>query len=104
MTEEDEVVIYLPMLYLLEFTWETYTIIHEGLTVDTTEVTVDDTTYTVDNDTVTTEDIGYFSTFKQIPVTCQTDSFTKKTRLNDKQKINYDLNFESTTGRINNLR
>jgi len=104
MTEQIEEVIYSPLVYLLEFTGETYTVVSEGLTVDSTTVTVDSTLYTVDNETVTTADIGYYSTFKQVPVVCTTESFVKKTRLNDKGKINYDLQFDSTMGRINNLR
>jgi hypothetical protein len=104
MTEQIEEVIYSPLLYLIEFTGETYTVISEGLTVDSTDVTVDSTLYTVDNQTITTEDIGYFSTYKQIPVICSTETFVKRTRLNDKGKINYDLEFEVTMGRINNLR
>lgn len=104
MTDQVEEVIYSPLVYLLEFTGETFTIISEGLTVDSTEVTVDSVIYTVDNQTVTTADIGYYSTFKQVPVVCSTESFVRKTRLNDKGKINYDLSFEGTMGRINNLR
>jgi hypothetical protein len=104
MTEQVEEVIYSPLVYLMEYTGEVYTTVNLGLTVDTTTVTVDNTTYTVDNDTVTTLDLGYYSTYKQIPVTCENQSFTKKTRLNDKGKINYELNFNVTIGRINNLR
>lgn len=104
MTEQIEEVIYSPLVYLLEFTGDTFTVAQQGLTVDSTTVTVDSTLYTVDNDTITAEDLGYYSTFKQIPVTCQTENFIKKTRLNDKGKINYDLNFDVTMGRINNLR
>lgn len=104
MTEQVEEVIYSPLVYLMEYTGEVYTTVNLGLTVDTTTVTVDNTIYTVDNDTVTTLDLGYYSTYKQIPVTCENQSFTKKTRLNDKGKINYELNFNVTIGRINNLR
>lgn len=104
MTEQVEEVIYSPLVYLMEYTGEVYTTVNLGLTVDTTTVTVDTTTYTVDNDTVTTLDLGYYSNYKQIPVTCENQSFTKKTRLNDKGKINYELNFNVTIGRINNLR
>lgn len=104
MTEQVEEVILSPLIYLIEFTGETFTVINLGLTVDNTIVTVDSTLYTADNQTVTEEDLGYFSKFKQMPVICTSENFTKKTRLNDKQKINYDLTFEVTTDRINNLR
>jgi hypothetical protein len=104
MTDQIEEVILSPLVYLLEFTGEVFTTIQVGLTVDSTTVTVDSTTYTVDNDTVTNADLGYYSTFKQIPVTNENNSFVKKNRLNDKGKINYDLNFDVTMSRINNLR
>jgi hypothetical protein len=104
MVNQIEEVIYSPLVYLLEFTGEVFTQTQVGLTVDSTTVTVDDTTYTVDNDTVTSADLNYYSTFKQIPVTCETNQFVKKSRLNDKGKINYDLQFDVTVGRINNLR
>jgi len=104
MTEQVEEVIYSPLVYLIEFTGETFIVTNVGLTVDSTTVTVDSTTYTVDNETVTTQDLGYFSTFKQIPVTNENKDFIKKTRLNDKSKINYDLQFGVTMGRINQLK
>lgn len=104
MTEQIEEVILSPLVYLVEFTGETFIITNVGLTVDNTIVTADSTIYTADNQTVTTQDLGFFSSFKQIPVTCSNQNFTKKTRRNDKQKINYDLTFAVTTDRINNLR
>jgi len=104
MIEQIEEVIYSPLVYLLEFTGEVFTVVQEGLTIDITTVTVDSTIYTVDNDTVTTLDLGFYSTFKQIPVTNGNTNFVKKTRLNDKGKINYDLTFDVTMDRINNLR
>ena len=104
MTEQVEEVIYSPLVYLIEFTGETFVTTNVGLTVDSTTVTVDSTTYTVDNETVTAQDLGYFSTFKQIPVTNENKDFVKKTRLNDKSKINYDLQFGITMGRINQLK
>jgi hypothetical protein len=104
MTDQIEEVILSPLVYLLEFTGEVFTVVQQGLTVDSTTVTVDSTLYTVDNDTITAEDLGFYSTFRQIPVTCETKTFVKKTRRNDKAKINYDLQFDSTAGRINNLR
>lgn len=104
MTEQVEEVILSPLVYLIEFTGETFVVTNVGLTVDSTMVTVDSTTYTVDNETVTTQDLGYFSKFKQIPVTNENKDFIRKTRLNDKSKINYDLQFGVTMGRINQLK
>lgn len=104
MTEQVEEVIYSPLVYLIEFTGELFTSTQVGITVDSTTVTVDSTLYTVDSDTIVTADLGYYSTFTQHPVTCETSNFVKRTRINDKGKINYDLNFNKTVGKINNLR
>lgn len=104
MTEQVEEVIYSPLIYLLEFTGAVFTTVTLGTTVDSTTVTVDNTLLTVDNDTITTLDLGYYSTFTQTPVTCGNNSFIRKTRQNDKGKINYDLQLDPTMGRINNLR
>ena len=104
MTEQVEEVIYSPLVYLIEFTGAIYNTASAGTTVDSTTITVDSTLFTVDGDAITTADIGYYSTNTQMPVTCNNTSFTKKTRLNDKAKINYDLIMEVTMGRINNLR
>ena len=104
MTEQVEEVIYSPLVYLIEFTGETFITTNVGLTVDSTTVTVDSTAYTADNETVTTQDLGYFSAFKQIPVINENKDCIKKTRLNDKSKINYDLQFGTTMGRINQLK
>ena len=104
MVEQVEDVMFSPLIYLIEFTGEIFTAELIGVTVDSTLITVDDTTYTVDNQTVTTEDVGYYSTFKQIPVTNENNDILIKTRLNDKGKINYDLSFKSTTDKINNVR
>ena len=92
------------LIYLVEFNGETFETVQIGLTVDSTAVTVDSTIYTVDNQTVTITDIGFLSTFRQIPVTNSNNNFTLKTRLNDKGKINYTLEFEVSTSRINNTR
>ena len=104
MTEQVEELMCSPLIYLIKFTGETFIVTNVGLTVDNTIVTVDSTLYTADNQTVTEQDLGYYSNFKQSPVICTNKNFTRKTRLNDKQKINYDLTFEITSDRINNLR
>ena len=104
MVSQVEELIFSPLVYLLEFTGEVFTVVNLGVTVDNTIITVDSTLYTVDNQTVTEIDLGYFSTFKQIPVTNDNNDFIFKTRLNDKSKINYDLEFMGTTDKINNIR
>ena len=99
-----EDVIFSPLIYLIEFSGLAYTAVEVGLTVDSTTVTVDSTTITADATTTTVEDVGFYSDFKQIPVTCENTNFINKSRLNDKGKINYNLEFDATIGRINNLR
>lgn len=90
-------------IYLVIFGNDTFTAAQEGLTVDSTLVTVDNTTITVDSDTVTEANIGFYSKFTQIPVKCNTNSFVKKTKLNDKSSISYELQFEETNAFINNI-
>ena len=99
-----EDVLFSPLIYLIEFTGAEWGAVDVALTVDSTIVTVDSTIITVDAITITIDDVGLYSAFKQIPVTCKNTNFVNKSRLNDKGKINYNLEFEATVGRINNLR
>jgi hypothetical protein len=103
MVEQVEEVMYSPLIYLVKFTGETFTTERIGLTVDSTTISVDSTEITVDAITITVDDVGLFSEFQQIPVINANKSFDIKTRLTDKGKINYDLEFESGN-RINNLK
>jgi hypothetical protein len=104
MISQIEEVIYSPLVYLIEFTGEIYKDEQVGITVDSTTITVDSTIYTVDNTTIDELDVGFYSTYKQIPVTNENNDFTFKSRQYDKGKINYDLTFKSTTDKINNVR
>ena len=90
-------------VYLVIFGDDVYTALQTGITVDSTTVTVDNTTITVDSDTVTESDLGFYSTFTQIPVKNSTTNFLKKTRLNDKSSISYSLEFEETNNFINDI-
>lgn len=90
-------------VYLVIFEDDTFTDESIGLTVDSTLVTVDNTDITVDTDTVTINDIGFYSKFTQIPVKNLTNTFLKKTRLNDKSSISYPLEFEETNNFINDI-
>lgn len=90
-------------IYLVIFEDDTFTTDQVGITVDSTTVTVDDTNITVDSDTVTLDNVGFYSKFTQIPVSCNTTSFLKKTRLNDKSSISYTLELEETNNFINDI-
>lgn len=47
---------------------------------------------------------GYYNYFRQIPVIVTDTDFTRKTRLNDKSKISYNIKFEETTSKVRNIR
>ena len=104
MVEQVEEIIYSPLVYLISFSGAVYTTEQIGITVDSTIITVDSTLYTVDNTTITSNDVNYYSDYKQLAVTNENNDLEIKTRLNDKGKINYDLKFNITTDRINNVR
>ncbi len=80
-----------------------YTVEDVGITVDSTDVTVDNTTITADSTVITISDIGYYSTFVQIPVINTNNNFIRKTRINDKSSISYNLEFEQTNNYINDI-
>jgi hypothetical protein len=80
-----------------------YKNVQVGLTADNTTVTADNTAITADAITITVADLGRYSTFTQIPVKCNTNSFVKKTRLNNKSSISYELEFEQTNNLIANI-
>jgi hypothetical protein len=90
-------------VYLVIFGDDVYQSIQTGITVDSTVVTVDNTTITVDSDVVTEANLGFYSKFTQIPVKNSTTNFLKKTRLNDKSSISYNLEFEETNNFINSI-
>jgi len=100
MVEQVEELIYSPLVYLVNFTGAVYTTPQIGITVDSTIITVDSTLYTVDNTTITSNDLDFYSDYRQIPVTNENNDFEFKTRFNDRNKINYDLKFNITTDRI----
>lgn len=93
-----------PKIYLVIFENDVFLTESIGITVDSTLVTVDDTSITVDSDTVTAENIGFYSKFVQVPVKLNTNTYQKKTKLNDKSSISYTLEFEGTNNFINDIR
>lgn len=97
-----EELIYSPKIYLVRFYGDRWTVAQQGITVDNNIVTVDNETITVDSDTVTVNDIGYYSTYLQVPVTCVDSDFVKKTTINDKREISYTIKFKETASKIKN--
>jgi len=92
-----------PKTYLVIFSDVLYTTEDIGITVDNNIVTVDNTEITVDSVAITLSDIGYYSSFVQIPVINTNNNFIRKTKLNDKSSINYNLEFEQTNNYINDI-
>jgi len=104
MVEVVRQIVYSPKVYLIRFKGdfqETSTI---GITIDNTFVTIDDTTITIDSETIESEYLGFFKSHEQIPVILKDTDFEKKNRVNDKNKIDYKLVFESTTNTILDIR
>jgi len=103
MTEVVRQIVYSPKVYLIRFKGdfqETSTI---GITIDSTFVTIDET-ITIDSETIETEYLGYFKSHEQIPVILKDTDFERKNRVNDKNKIDFKLVFESTTNTILDIR
>ena len=90
-------------VYLVIFGNDTYLTESTGITVDSTLVSIDNTSITIDSATVTAGNIGFYSKYTQIPVKNSTTNFLKKTKLNDKSSISYNLEFEETNNFINDL-
>jgi hypothetical protein len=99
-----EQIIYSPKIYLIKFKGDRQTTNTIGITIDNTYITVDDTTITIDSATVTENGNGFFKAHQQIPVTVTDSDFGRKTRMNDKNAIDYTINFEETTSKILNVR
>lgn len=75
------------------------------LTVDNTYITIDNTLITVDREYLETIYPGTESyIYRQIPVIVTDNDFLRKTRLNDRALINYNIKFEEASSKINNLR
>jgi hypothetical protein len=104
MINQVEQIIYSPKVYLILFSGEVQTVTTTGLTIDNTFVSIDDTNITIDSATITEELLGLLKSFKQIPVIPLDKSFTRKTRLNDKNEINYNLKFEETNNKLLDIR
>lgn len=104
MVNQVEQIIYSPKVYLILFNGDVQENTTQGVTIDSTFITIDDTNITIDSATVNEELLGLFKTFQQIPVIPRDKSFTRKTRVNDKNKIDYNLKFGETTNKILDIR
>lgn len=47
---------------------------------------------------------GYYNSYQNIPVIVVDSDFERKTRLNNKGKLSYNIKFETTTNKIKNIR
>jgi hypothetical protein len=104
MNDSVEELIYSPKVYLIKFKGDKQSVNTIGLTIDNTYITADNTTITIDSQAATQNGNGFFKTHQQTPVIVSDSNFTRKTRLNDKNAIEYFIEFEETTSKILNLR
>lgn len=90
------------MVYLIQFkgtlgTW---------ITADSTLITCDSTLITCDTEYLNNyfgDEAPLYTEFRQIPVIITDTDFGRKTKLNDKNKMNYNIKVEESLMKINNL-
>lgn len=99
-----EEIVYSPKVYLIKFKGDYQTTTTIGITVDNTYITADDTTITVDSQTTTVESLGKYKTHQQIPVMVSDTDFIRKTRINDKVAIDYNIKFDETNNKLLSIR
>ncbi len=87
-----------PKVYLINFTGDLTA--GSAYTVDNTVITVDSTLITVDASTGR----KLYTGFRHIPVIVTDTDFVQRTKLNNRNKINYNLRFEEAQTKINNIR
>lgn len=103
MVEVIRQIVYSPKVYLIRFKGDFQENTTIGLTIDSTFVTIDET-ITIDSSTITSEYLGFFKSHEQIPVVLKDTDFEIMNRVNNKNKIDYKLIFESTNNKILDLR
>ena len=91
-----EEILYSPRVYLIKFD-KNISAAGAGLTADNMIVSADNMTYSAD---AMAGPNGFYTGYQQIPVLVVDSDFGRKTRLNDKNKINYNIKFETTTSKI----
>lgn len=104
MVYQVEQIVYSPKVYLIRFIGDVQTETLVGVTIDNTFITIDDLNTTIDGLSVTESYLAKYKTHEQIPVILTDTDFTVKNRVNDKNMIDYNLKFEITTNKINDLR
>ena len=100
MNETIKQIIFSPKVYFIKFKGDLIFPEMVGITIDNTFISIDDTITTIDSATATLSDVGKYKTHQQIPVIVSNQDFTEKTRVNDKNKIDYVLNLEQTRNMI----
>jgi hypothetical protein len=104
MTSIIEELIYSPIVYLINFKGDLELVTTVGITIDNAIVSIDNNEISIDSQSITAEAIGFFKTHQQIPVVITDEDFTRKTRLNDRIAIDYNLKLDETNNKINNIR
>jgi hypothetical protein len=103
MVYQVEQIVYSPKVYLIRFVGDVQLTTTIGITIDNTFITIDSLNTTIDGLTITEELLAKYKTHEQIPVILTDTDFTVKNRVNDKNAIDYNLKFEITTNKINDL-
>ena len=104
MVYQVEQIVYSPKVYLIRFVGDVQTTTLIGVTIDNTFITLDDLNTTIDGLSITESYLSKYKTHEQIPVILTDTDFTFKNRVNDKNQIDYNLKFEITTNKINDIR
>jgi len=104
MVAQVEEIIHSPKVYLIEFKGDLNLVSTVGVTIDNTYITIDDLNTTIDGLSVTENYVEFFKTHRQIPVTVVNSDFERKVRLNNKNAIDFNIQFKETNSKINNIR
>lgn len=104
MVEQVEEILLSPKVYLIRFKGDLHITTTSGITIDNTYITIDDLNTTIDGLSVTNENLAKFKTHQQIPVIVTNSDFVRKTRLNDKKDIDFNITFEETNNKVNDIR
>ena len=99
-----EELIYSPKIYFIKFLGDIVTTITDGITIDSTFITIDNDEITIDNTPINPTQVPYFATFQQIPVTVEDNDFIRKTLMNNKTEIDYNIQLNETNNKINSVR
>jgi hypothetical protein len=104
MVEQIEEILISPKVYLIRFKGDIQTTTTTSVTIDNTYITIDSLNTTIDGLSTDINDLGFFKSHIQTPVIVTNSDYTRKTRLNDKKDIDFNLTFEATTNKILDIR